>query len=144
MAQGRKKNNFVPRTCVSPLWKDSTSSNAFRPPRMHMRPPQAPLTSLDTFMAAHSPRRFCQTRQKYILSEYIAFIWFNCSLCLLKVLRIARKCHENDPLNRVYKREDYYDIFVFFHLHTEPLTVGKRITDTGHVRVQQKTRNDSR
>ena len=114
MAQGRKKNNFVPRTCVSPLWKDSTSSNAFRPPRMHMRPPQAPLTSLDTFMAAHSPRRFCQTRQKYILSEYIAFIWFNCSLCRLKVLRIARKCHENDPLNRVYEREDYYDIFVFF------------------------------
>lgn len=143
MAQGRKKNNFVPRTRVSPLWKDSTSSNAFTP-RMHMRPPQTSLTSLDTFMAAHSPRRFCQARQKYILSEYIVFIWFNCSLCLLKVLRIARKCHENEPLNLVYEREDYYDIFVFFYLHAEPLTLDKRITDTGYVRVQQKTRNDSR
>lgn len=42
-------------------------------------------------MAAHSPRRFCQARQKYIL---------------------------------------------------KPLTVDKRITDTGYAPVQQKTRNE--
>jgi len=90
MAQGRERNNFVPRTCVSPLWKDSTSSNVVT---LRMRPPQTPFTSLDTFMAAHSPRRFCQARQKYVL---------------------------------------------------KPLTVDKRITDTGFVPVQQKKRNDSR
>ncbi|XP_020630919.1 uncharacterized protein LOC110067912 isoform X2 [Orbicella faveolata] len=89
MAQGRERNNFVPRTCVSPLWKDSTSSNVVT---LRMRPPQTPFTSLDTFMAAHSPRRFCQARQKYVL---------------------------------------------------KPLTVDKRITDTGFVPVQQKKRNDS-
>ncbi|XP_078360803.1 uncharacterized protein LOC144645190 isoform X1 [Oculina patagonica] len=64
MAQGRERNNFVPRTCVSPLWKDSSSSNVIT---LRMRPTQTPFTSLDTFMAAHSPRRFCQARQKYIL-----------------------------------------------------------------------------
>lgn len=65
MAQGRERNNFVPRTaCVSPLWKHSTPSNVVT---LRMRPPQTPFTSLDTFMAAHSPRRFCQARQKYIL-----------------------------------------------------------------------------
>lgn len=65
MAQGSERNNFVPRTaCVSPLWKHSTPSNVVT---LRMRPPQTPFTSLDTFMAAHSPRRFCQARQKYIL-----------------------------------------------------------------------------
>lgn len=65
MAQGRERNNFVPRTaCVSPFWKHSTPSNVVT---LRMRPPQTPFTSLDTFMAAHSPQRFCQARQKYIL-----------------------------------------------------------------------------
>lgn len=65
MAQRRERNNFAPRTaCVSPLWKHSTPSNVVT---LRMRPPQTPFTSLDTFMAAHSPRRFCQARQKCIL-----------------------------------------------------------------------------
>lgn len=35
-------------------------------------------------------------------------------------------------------------LFYNFRLHAEPLTVDKRITDTGFVPVQQKTRSDSR
>ncbi|XP_027054453.1 uncharacterized protein LOC113681550 isoform X3 [Pocillopora damicornis] len=90
MAQGGKRNNFAPRTtCVSPLWKHSTSNNVVT---LRMRPSQTAFTSLDTFMAAHSPRRFCEARQKYIL---------------------------------------------------KPLTVEKRMADTGYAPVQQKTRNNS-
>lgn len=90
MAQGGKRNNFAPRTtCVSPLWKHSTSNNVVT---LRMRPSQTAFTSLDTFMAAHSPRRFCEARQKYIL---------------------------------------------------KPLTVEKRMADTGYAPVQQKTRNNA-
>lgn len=90
MAQGGKRNNFAPRTtCVLPLWKHSTSNNVVT---LRMRPSQTAFTSLDTFMAAHSPRRFCEARQKYIL---------------------------------------------------KPLTVEKRMADTGYAPVQQKTRNNS-
>ena len=35
-----------------------------------MPPPQTQFTSLDIFTAAYSPRRFCQAKQKYILSKY--------------------------------------------------------------------------
>ncbi|PFX19803.1 uncharacterized protein LOC111337751 isoform X3 [Stylophora pistillata] len=65
MAQGGKRNNFISRTtCVSPLWKHPTSNNVVK---LRMQPPQTTFTPLDTFLAAHSPRRFCQARQKYIL-----------------------------------------------------------------------------
>lgn len=43
--------------------------------------------------------------------------------------------------NLVNERQDN-DMFVL--VRVEPLTVDKRITDTGYVPVQQKTRNDSR
>ncbi|XP_068680845.1 uncharacterized protein [Montipora foliosa] len=65
MAKKRERNDLAPRTeCVLPLWKHSTANNVVT---LSVRPPQTPFTSLDTFMAAHSPRRFCQARQKYIL-----------------------------------------------------------------------------
>lgn len=69
MAHEREKYGIDPRTaCVSPLWKHSSGSSVVT---LKMRPPSStPFTSLDTFMAAHSPRRFCQTRQRYLLSKY--------------------------------------------------------------------------
>ena len=53
-----------------------------------MRPSQTAFTSLDTFMAAHSPRRFCEARQKYILSKYLIKIRIH--LCPVTV-----KWHKN-------------------------------------------------
>ncbi|XP_015770641.1 PREDICTED: uncharacterized protein LOC107349059 isoform X1 [Acropora digitifera] len=65
MEKKRERNDLTPiTTCISPLWKDTTTNNVVT---LRMPPPQTQLTSLDTFMAAHSPRRFCQARQKYIL-----------------------------------------------------------------------------
>ncbi|KAK2553701.1 hypothetical protein P5673_024928 [Acropora cervicornis] len=65
MEKKRERNDLTPiTTCISPLWKDTTTNNVVA---LRMPPPQTQLTSLDTFMAAHSPRRFCQARQKYIL-----------------------------------------------------------------------------
>lgn len=112
MAQGRKRNNFVPRTCVSPLWKDSTSSDVVT---LRMRPPQTPFTSLDTFMAAHSPRRFCQTRQKYILSECITFISAQLFLIYFRSRVNVIKIKLNLNRNLVYEREDD-GMFVFFFI----------------------------
>ena len=67
MAHGKGKHGLDSRiACVSPLWKHSSGSSVVT---LKMRPPATPLTSLDTFMAAHSPRRFCQTRQRYLLSK---------------------------------------------------------------------------
>ncbi|KAK2546685.1 hypothetical protein P5673_033702, partial [Acropora cervicornis] len=65
MEKKRERNDLTPiTTCISPLWKDTTTNNVVT---LRMPPPQTQLTSLDTFMAAHSPRRFCQARQIYIL-----------------------------------------------------------------------------
>ena len=138
MAQGRKRNNFVPRTCVSPLWKDSTSSNVVT--LRNMRPPQTPFTSLDTFMAAHSPRRFCQARQKYILSEYITFHSAQVFLVYFRSRENVIKIQTGISFMSEKIMACLFSIFV----HAEPLTVDKRITDTGFLPVQQKTRNDSR
>lgn len=136
MAQGRERNNFVPRTtCVSPLWKHSTSSDVVT---LRMRPPQTPFTSLDTFMAAHSPRRFCQARQKYILSEYFTFI--RAQLFLICIYRWLNLCTQNYVGVSLSSANDG----MFVLLHVEPLTVDKRITDAGYAPVQQKTRNESR
>ena len=72
MAHGREKYGIDPRiTCASPLWKHSSGSSVVT---LKMRPPATPFTSLDTFMAAHSPRRFCQARQRYLLSKYRAML----------------------------------------------------------------------
>lgn len=70
MAREREKYGLDPRiACVSPLWKHTSGSSVVT---LKMRPPSSatPFTSLDTFMAAHSPRRFCQARQRYLLSKY--------------------------------------------------------------------------
>lgn len=69
MANGKGKYGIDPRiACItSPLWKHSSGSSVVT---LKMRPQATPFTSLDTFMAAHSPRRFCQTRQRYLLSKH--------------------------------------------------------------------------
>lgn len=143
MAQRRERNNFAPRTaCVSPLWKHSTPSNVVT---LRMRPPQTPFTSLDTFMAAHSPRRFCQARQKCILSKCGSIF------SLRNKPKIARKVQI--PLHLPGARTRFLITIkflartniigcLFFPLE-EPLAVDKRITDTGYAPVQQKKRNDS-
>ncbi|XP_032228154.2 uncharacterized protein LOC5504020 isoform X2 [Nematostella vectensis] len=64
MAHSKSRYDLDPRiACISPLWNHSSGSVV----TLKMRPPATPFTSLDTFMAAHSPRRFCQSRQKYLL-----------------------------------------------------------------------------
>ena len=138
MEKKRERNDLTPiTTCISPLWKDTTTNNVVT---LRMPPPQTQFTSLDTFMAAHSPRRFCQARQKYILSKY--------SMQLSLILRSLpanslKHCIDFNTQN-LYTLCSQRKMFIFFVcLLEEPLTVDKRITEAGYVPVQQKTRNYS-
>ena len=138
MEKKRERNDLTPiTTCISPLWKDTTTNNVVT---LRMPPPQTQFTSLDTFMAAHSPRRFCQARQKYILSKY--------SMQLSLILRSLpanslKHCIDFNTQN-LYTPCSQRKMFIFFVcLLEEPLTVDKRITEAGYVPVQQKTRNYS-
>lgn len=118
MAHGRDKYGLDSRiACVSPLWKHTSGSSVVT---LKMRPPAStPFTSLDTFMAAHSPRRFCQARQRYLLSKHSASFSHlvsekkveidsqNFSNCLLEPLGFDKKITAEtgfEPVNKTDER----------------------------------------
>ena len=114
MEKKRERNDLTPiTTCISPLWKDTTTNNVVT---LRMPPPQTQFTSLDTFTAAHSPRRFCQARQKYILSKY--------SMQLSLVLRFLpanslKHCIDFNTkyVYAVYTSKRLYSLFVSLKSH---------------------------
>lgn len=102
MAQGPNSNNFDSRNaCVSQLWQQSNGSVV----SLKMRPPGTPFTTLDTFMAAHSPRRFCQARQKFILKplaieKKISDAGFS-SVCDQNSIRLGSRKLKNEASEKV-------------------------------------------
>lgn len=108
-----KKWSYSNTTCISPLWKDTTTNNVVT---LRMPFPQTEFTSFDTFMAAHSPRRFCQARQKYILSKYS--MQLSLVLCFLPANSLKHCIDFNTKyVYAAYTTKRLYSLFVSLKSH---------------------------